>query len=68
MSEKTVGNYMNELDIRAIYYNKWIATTMGNDFSNTLVNLLERNFHTTAPILSGVAILPTFGRLKALCI
>lgn len=49
VSEKTVGNYMKELDIRAIYCNKWIATTTGSDFSSTLINLLERNFHTATP-------------------
>ncbi|QWC00776.1 IS3 family transposase [Mycoplasmatota bacterium] len=45
VSEKTVGNYMRDMDIRAIYTKKWIKTTVNSDFSSKLKNILKRNFN-----------------------
>lgn len=47
--EKTIGNYMKEMDIRAVYRKKWVATTIESDFSTKLTNLLRRNFKTSKP-------------------
>lgn len=49
VSEKTVGNYMKEMNIRAIYRNKWIQTTVDSDFSSELKNMLKRNFTVSEP-------------------
>ncbi len=47
--EKTVGNYMKEMDIRAIYLKKWVATTIDSDFSSKLTNIIRRNFKASKP-------------------
>jgi transposase InsO family protein len=49
VSEKTVGNYMRDMDIRAIYTKKWIKTTINSDFSSKLKNILKRNFNVDEP-------------------
>jgi len=49
ISEKTVGNYMRDMDIRAIYTKKWIKTTVNSDFSSKLKNILKRNFNVDEP-------------------
>jgi transposase InsO family protein len=49
IGEKTVGNYMKEMGIRAIYRKKWVKTTIDSDFSSKLENLLKRNFKAIKP-------------------
>jgi putative transposase len=49
ISEKTVGNYMRELGIRAQYVKPYIVTTKDSDFSTNLKNILDENFSPEAP-------------------
>ena len=49
ISEKTVGNYMRELGIRAQYIKPYIVTTKDSDFSTDLKNILDENFSPEAP-------------------
>ena len=44
ISEKTVGNYMRELSLKAQYIKPYIATTTNSDFSSELKNILDENF------------------------
>ena len=41
ISEKTVGNYMRELGIKAQYIRPYTVTTKDSDFSVELKNILE---------------------------
>ena len=49
ISEKTVGNYMRELGIRAQYVKPYTVTTMDSDFSMELKNILDEEFNPTEP-------------------
>ena len=49
VSEKTVGNYMRDMEIRAIYTKKWIKTTINSDYSSKLKNIIRRNFGVNEP-------------------
>lgn len=49
ISEKTVGNYMREMGIRACYRKHRTQTTRDPDFSSELKNLLDRDFHPGSP-------------------
>ena len=49
ISEKTVGNYMRELGIRAQYVKPYTVTTMDSDFSIELKNILDEEFNPTEP-------------------
>lgn len=49
VSEKTVGNYMREMNIKAHYIKPWIRTTVSRDFSHKLRNILKRNFNPSSP-------------------
>ena len=49
ISEKTVGNYMRELGIKAQYMKPYIATTTNSDFSSELENILDENFSPSTP-------------------
>jgi len=49
ISEKTVGNYMREEGIKAIWVRPYIRTTIDPDFDNKLKNVLNREFKPTAP-------------------
>uniref|UniRef100_UPI0025D2DABC IS3 family transposase n=1 Tax=uncultured Clostridium sp. TaxID=59620 RepID=UPI0025D2DABC len=49
LSEKTVGNYMRELGIKAQYVKPYIATTTNSDFSSELKNILDENFAPSTP-------------------
>ena len=44
ISEKTVGNYMREMHIKA-----WTRTTISKDFSKRLKNILKRDFDSSSP-------------------
>lgn len=49
ISEKTVGNYMREEGIQAIWVRPYIRTTINPDFDIKLKNILNRDFNPTAP-------------------
>ena len=49
ISEKTVGNYMRELDIRAIWVSTYKRTTIYPEFDNELKNILDRKFNPESP-------------------
>ena len=46
ISEKTVGNYMREMHIKAHYITR---TTISKDFSKRLKNILKRDFDPSSP-------------------
>lgn len=52
IAEKTVGNYMRELGIKAQYVKPYTVTTINSDFSNELKNILEEQFNNTIRIHS----------------
>lgn len=49
IAQKTVSNYMREMNIRAIYRDKWIKTTVDSDFGSHLENILKRDFNASKP-------------------
>ena len=49
ISEKTVGNYMRELGLKAQYIKPYTATTTNSDFSCELKNILDENFSPSPP-------------------
>lgn len=49
VSEKTVGNYMREIGIKAIWVSPYKRTTIDPDFDANLKNILNRNFTPDAP-------------------
>lgn len=49
ISEKTVGNYMRELGIKAQYIKPYTATTTNSDFSSELKNILDQDFSPATP-------------------
>ena len=49
IAEKTVGNYMRELGIRAQYIKPYTVTTIDSDFSSKLENILEEKFNPEEP-------------------
>jgi putative transposase len=49
ISEKTVGNYMREEGIKAIWVRPYVRTTIDPDFDVKLKNILDREFKPTAP-------------------
>lgn len=49
ISEKTVGNYMREDGIKAIWVTRYIRTTIDPDFDIKLKNILDRNFAPSHP-------------------
>lgn len=49
IAEKTVGNYMRELGIRAIWVSPYKRTTIDPDFDTKLKNILNRNFNPKTP-------------------
>ena len=49
ISEKTVGNYMREEEIKAIWVTPYTRTTIEPDFDNKLKNILDREFNPAAP-------------------
>ena len=67
IAPKTVGNYMREMGIMAIYRSKWIKTTINSDFSTELENILKRDFKADKPNTIWVTDITYFGPMKALC-
>ena len=49
ISERTVGGYMWEMEIRAQWVKPWIATTIDSDFSKELHNILDEQFNPDRP-------------------
>jgi len=49
ISEKTVGNYMREMGIKAQYIKPYIVTTIDSDFSAELTNILNEEFNPVEP-------------------
>ena len=49
IAEKTVGNYMRELGIKAQYVKPYTVTTIDSDFSEELKNILEEQFNPEEP-------------------
>lgn len=49
VSEKTVGNYMREIGIKAQYVRPYTKTTREPDFSSELKNILEEQFQPEEP-------------------
>ena len=49
ISEKTVGNYMRELGIRAQYRKPYTVTTINPDFISELENILDEQFNPIEP-------------------
>lgn len=49
IAQKTVGNYMRELGIRAQYVKPYMATTIEPDFSCKLKNILNERFDPQEP-------------------
>ena len=49
IAEKTVGNYMRELGIKAQYVEPYTVTTIDSDFNEELENILDEQFNPTEP-------------------
>jgi transposase InsO family protein len=49
ISEKTVGNYMREMGLKAQYIKPYTITTINSDFSDELKNILEEQFNPEQP-------------------
>lgn len=49
VAEKTVGNYMRELGIRAIWTSPYKRTTVDSNFDSDLKNILNREFNPKSP-------------------
>lgn len=49
IAEKTVGNYMRELGIKAQYIKPYTKTTINSNISNELKNILNEQFNPTNP-------------------
>lgn len=49
ISEKTVGNYMREMGIKAWYVKPYMQTTIQSNFSEELKNILDEKFNMEEP-------------------
>lgn len=49
IAEKTVGNYMREMGIKAQYVKPYTVTTIDSDFSIELTNILNEKFNPAEP-------------------
>lgn len=49
ISEKTVGNYMRQMGLRAQWVKPYIQTTIYPDFNATLKNILDEQFFPKHP-------------------
>lgn len=49
VSERTVGKYMRELEIKAHYIKPYVQTTVNSDFSQSLQNILDEQFNPEQP-------------------
>ena len=49
VSEKTVGNYMRQMGIKAQWVKPYVRTTINSDFSQKLKNILNEEFNPEHP-------------------
>jgi transposase InsO family protein len=49
ITEKTVGNYMREIGIKAQYVKPYTVTTIDSNFSEELINILNEEFNPVEP-------------------
>ncbi len=49
ISEKTVGNYMREIGLKACYINPYTVTTIDPDFDSNLRNLFRKKYNPIQP-------------------
>ena len=49
ISERTVGQYMKQMGIKAQWVKPWTITTKDSDFSNELQNILDEQFNPERP-------------------
>ena len=49
ISERTVGQYMKQMGIKAQWVKPWTITTKDSDFSNELQNILDEQFNPDRP-------------------
>ena len=49
ISERTVGVYMREMNLKACYIKSYVRTTFDSDFSTKLHNILKRDFSPSKP-------------------
>ena len=49
VSEKTVGNYMRQMGIKAHWVKPYVQTTIDSDFSQKLKNILNEEFNPAHP-------------------
>lgn len=49
ITEKTVGNYMREMGIKAQYVKPYTVTTIDSDFSEEIKNILDEQFNPAEP-------------------
>lgn len=49
IGEKTVGNYMREMVLKAQYIKPYIITTKDSNFSEELMNILDEEFNPEEP-------------------
>ena len=49
ITEKTVGNYMKEMGIKAQYIKPYTVTTTNSDFDSKLINVLNEQFNPEEP-------------------
>ena len=49
IAEKTVGNYMKEMGIKAQYIKPYTVTTINSDFSDVLKNIFNEQFNPALP-------------------
>ena len=49
IAERTVGKYMRELGIRAVYLTPWTTTTRNSKFDKQLINILDEQFNPLRP-------------------
>ena len=66
ISERTVGNYMKEMCVRAQCVKLYTITTKGFDLSNELQNILDENFNQEHPNVVS-CVIATINKAKARC-
>lgn len=49
IAEKTVGNYMRQMGIKAQWVKPYTVTTIDSDFSSELQNILDEQFNPSRP-------------------
>lgn len=49
IAERTVGKYMRELGIHAVYLTPWTTTTRNSKFDKQLINILDEQFNPLRP-------------------